>query len=452
MNFKHIFLVTLLAFLIRTQDDAFSQGLKGRWGFGFSGGASQQYSDLAVTPFGFGGEGVLTYRLTDKLSINLAAGYNTLGFKLPGISKTFVTNLFFGDLYADYEFMRIGRFRPFFMAGFGGFNFQVEQNKRYNDAEALLGGGFRFFVTPTMAVSFFGTAKYTTGDDLDGGRRGNKINDAYLTARAGVTFYLGPKTTVPEENLFTRLDKEGEEGDEPFFTETDENPQPTEGDEGDEDLGDFLNKLSTLENQQQGMDATAAASGAVTVEEYVRLRSRIDELNEAIERKEREIYKLQQEIASRQGTINAIQQTRVPPQTTPIKPTSVSTIAMRIQDISSAYESALNKFYSRRFSEAISIFSAIIQKYPNHSLASNCQYWIGESYFAAGDYVSAIDAFQKVMNYERTLKRDDALYMMGRAYMQLGQNDQAAAMFNKLLNQYPDSEYVDSVRKYLNQL
>ncbi len=441
MNFKHISLVTLLAIGINTPaQDVFSQGLKGRWGFGFGVGAQQQYSDLAVTPFGFGGEGFLTYRLTEKLSINLAAGYNTLGFKLPGVAKTFVTNLFFGNLYADYEFMQLGRIRPFLMAGFGGMNFQVEQNKRYNDAEALLGGGVRFFVTPNMAVSLFGNAKYTTGDDLDGGQRGgNKINDAYFTARAAVTFYLGGKPSAPEEVLFTKMDTE---------PVPDESDQPTET---DEDLGSFLNKLSTLEDQQQGMVAESGAGETVTVEEYVRLRSRIDELNEAIERKEREIYKLQQEIASRQGTINAIQQTQVPSQTT-IRPTSISTTPVRIQDISTAYENALNKFYSRRFSEAISIFSAIIQKYPNHSLASNCQYWIGESYFAAGDYLSAIDAFQKVLNYERTLKRDDALFMLGRAYMELGKNDQAIAMFNRLLTQHPDSEYVDSVRKYLKRL
>ena len=36
--------------------------------------------------------------------------------------------------------------------------------------------------------------------------------------------------------------------------------------------------------------------------------------------------------------------------------------------------------------------------------------------------------------------------------MELGKNDQAIAMFNRLLTQHPDSEYVDSVRKYLKRL
>ncbi|MDQ7052633.1 MAG: tetratricopeptide repeat protein [candidate division KSB1 bacterium] len=91
-------------------------------------------------------------------------------------------------------------------------------------------------------------------------------------------------------------------------------------------------------------------------------------------------------------------------------------------------------------------------RYPQHRLASNCWYWIGESYFALGDLNNALQAFNEVLNYRNSFKTDDALLMLGRIYMRQGNAEMARQMFNRLQQDYPDSEYVPRAQRYLNQL
>ncbi|RMD93897.1 MAG: tetratricopeptide repeat protein [Calditrichaeota bacterium] len=439
-----------LALIFAVVRSANSQGLKGRWGWGLGLGAQQQYSDRPVTPLGIGGEGVLTYRLTDKVSLNLAAGFSTLGFKATG-SKTFFTSVIYGDLLADYEFLRLshGKLRPFLQAGvgalnFGGANYTLtfpgSSRHRFNDAEVVFGGGLRYFLNPTTAINLTGNAKYTTSDGLDGGLTTNKINDAYFTFRAGITFYRGAKTTAPEENLFTEVPEEETD----VIDSNDVNGESEESSE----MGGFLSKLSALEGRSSEMEANKQT----TMEEYIRLRSRIDELNNTIEKKEREIYALQKEIASKQGNINTVGRGNIAARPNFQSEESIAPAQVNIADIASAYETALNKFYSRRYQEAITIFQNILARYPRHSLASNCQYWIGESYFAENNFRAAIEAFQKVLAYDRSLKKDDALFMMGQAYMKMGQKELAKDAFNQLLTQFPNSEFTHQGRQYLNRL
>lgn len=425
---------------------AHAQGLKGRLGWGFGLGAQQQYSDLANTPFGFGGEGLLTYRLTDKVSVSFHTGYNTLGFRIPPATKATTTNLIYGDLVLDYELSQKSSIRPFFNAGVGAFNFlNTAANKRFFDGEFLLGAGFRIFLSPSSALTFSGNAKYTTGDDLDGATRGgNNLNDAYFSLRTGLTFYLGAGSSIRDEELFTDLQRQRGDKDDPFFTPIDEaEPDAEEEDQGD--YGNFLQKISSLEN-------SGAPSGKITMTEYIRLKSRIDELNSMIENKEREISNLQITLTQKQGTIAALEtQSKFANRSAqPLTPLDYNSIV--VNDFSSSYEQALSKFYARQHAESIAIFEKLMQRFPNHSLASNCQYWIGENYFAARNYSNAIDAFQRVLSFERSLKKDDALMMMGRAYMELGMPQDAREAFNRLLQEYPQSEFVEDAEKALRNL
>lgn len=83
--------------------------------------------------------------------------------------------------------------------------------------------------------------------------------------------------------------------------------------------------------------------------------------------------------------------------------------------ISTAYKDALDRFRGRRYSETIDILQWLLQQYPNDILASNCEYWIGESYFGLSDYKKAYAAFKRVTLYNGTTKRNDAVIMMKRA-------------------------------------
>jgi len=109
----------------------------------------------------------------------------------------------------------------------------------------------------------------------------------------------------------------------------------------------------------------------------------------------------------------------------PKKPDSKKPVAARAEKsgpvtgresrITTAYKDALNRFRGRRYNETIDILNWLLQQYPNDALASNCEYWIGESYFGLADYRKAYSAFKRVTLYNGSTKRNDAVVMMRRA-------------------------------------
>ena len=97
-------------------------------------------------------------------------------------------------------------------------------------------------------------------------------------------------------------------------------------------------------------------------------------------------------------------------------------------------------------------FSEILERAPDSDLADNARYWIGEARYLQRRFRPALAEFTKVLAYPYTEKADDAQLMIARAYLALGESDQAVAAFRKLLQNYPGSEYVDEAREELRQL
>ena len=87
-----------------------------------------------------------------------------------------------------------------------------------------------------------------------------------------------------------------------------------------------------------------------------------------------------------------------------------------------------------------------------HKMAGSCQFWLGKSLFDMGKYREAIDEFYKVMTYDNSLKKDDALLWMGKAYLNLNMGDHARETFNRLVMEYPNSEFVAEAQSYLAKL
>ena len=83
--------------------------------------------------------------------------------------------------------------------------------------------------------------------------------------------------------------------------------------------------------------------------------------------------------------------------------------------ISVAYSDALVRFRARRYNEAIDILQWLLRQYPDDILASNCEYWMGESYFGLANYKEAYAAFKRVTFYSSSTKKNDAVTMMRRA-------------------------------------
>ncbi len=116
------------------------------------------------------------------------------------------------------------------------------------------------------------------------------------------------------------------------------------------------------------------------------------------------------------------------------------------------YQQAMTAYQNRNYRDALSRFSSVLSANRNHALSDNCQYWVGECYFALKDYNQAIIAFEKVFTFLKSNKDDDAQFKLGYTYFKLCDTNRAQEEFNRLITNYTKSEYVPRAQSYLNRL
>jgi len=123
-----------------------------------------------------------------------------------------------------------------------------------------------------------------------------------------------------------------------------------------------------------------------------------------------------------------------------------------VHDYEIVYKEARRFFQDHRYRQAAHRFRQLLQVSQGHSLSDNCQYWIGECYFAQGKYYQAIAEFTKVGAYDAADKKDDAQIMLGLAFIKLGEVQHAQSELDWLVSAFASSEYVSRAYRYLRQL
>jgi tol-pal system protein YbgF len=109
-------------------------------------------------------------------------------------------------------------------------------------------------------------------------------------------------------------------------------------------------------------------------------------------------------------------------------------------DAEAMYEQAAKDFTQGRFELALSGFRTLLVAAPNHELADNALYGVGESFYALAKYDSAQVAYQQVeQRYPKGDRVPAALYKLGMTYEKLGDKPSARATFQRLQQKYPRS-------------
>ncbi|MFQ5751334.1 MAG: tol-pal system YbgF family protein [bacterium] len=116
------------------------------------------------------------------------------------------------------------------------------------------------------------------------------------------------------------------------------------------------------------------------------------------------------------------------------------------------YQDALDDVYGHRYTTAIAKFEDLLKLNDTNNLADNCQYWMGESYYALGNYELAIAEFEKVYAFENNNKADDAQFIIGMEYLKIGEHRLAQIELNNLLIFYENSEYITKAEQQLLDL
>ncbi len=104
----------------------------------------------------------------------------------------------------------------------------------------------------------------------------------------------------------------------------------------------------------------------------------------------------------------------------------------------SLYERSNESLLRRQFGDAEAGFSNFLQKYPDHSLAGSAQYWLGETFYAQGDFKRAASNFlQGYKKYPKSRRAPDSLLKLGISLNRLGQAEQACAAYAAVSAEYP---------------
>lgn len=110
---------------------------------------------------------------------------------------------------------------------------------------------------------------------------------------------------------------------------------------------------------------------------------------------------------------------------------------------SGGYQQAYDNLLGRRFGEAEAGFKTFLGQNADSPLAGDAQYWLGETYYAQGDYKSAAQSFLKgYKSYPKNRKAPDSLLKLGMSLQKLGQKEQACGSYSQVTKAYPKAASV----------
>ncbi|MDG5815961.1 tetratricopeptide repeat protein [Chitinispirillales bacterium ANBcel5] len=138
-----------------------------------------------------------------------------------------------------------------------------------------------------------------------------------------------------------------------------------------------------------------------------------------------------------------------PPAT--FSPSSASALLSPSQDYE-IYRKGLQAYNARNFNQSKRLFSQVVENFPEGSWAQDAQYWVGESYYAMGDFASAVSAFRRVLSLNNAPKAEDAMFKLGLSFIRMGQVREAREALQMLIDRYPASDYKDRAQNFLKDL
>lgn len=128
---------------------------------------------------------------------------------------------------------------------------------------------------------------------------------------------------------------------------------------------------------------------------------------------------------------------------TPTGQTSVASATPATNDPNQAYNDAFNLLSQQDFPGAETALRRFVATFPQHPLAGNAQYWLGETFYVRGLFQDAAGAFAaSLSNYPQGAKAVDSLLKLGMTLAAMGQTQDACITFSEIGNQFPSAPLV----------
>ena len=119
----------------------------------------------------------------------------------------------------------------------------------------------------------------------------------------------------------------------------------------------------------------------------------------------------------------------------------------------SAYMKGLDTFKAGNMPAAREIFTKFLEQYPQHDLAANSHYWIGETHYSEKSYEPAILSFQEVIkNYPLKEKVPAAMLKQAMAFKAINDTKSARYVLKKLGEGFPKSDEALKAKELLKEM
>lgn len=117
------------------------------------------------------------------------------------------------------------------------------------------------------------------------------------------------------------------------------------------------------------------------------------------------------------------------------------------------YRQAIMLFGRGRHADARRAFQQVFDSEPTGDLADNALFWIGETYYAAGDYTNAVRHYSRVVNeFSDQNKAPDALFKIALAQARTGDLALARRTLQQVIEKYPYSSTASSAKAELQRI
>ncbi len=117
------------------------------------------------------------------------------------------------------------------------------------------------------------------------------------------------------------------------------------------------------------------------------------------------------------------------------------------------YDRVMEEFKHKDYEAALAGFRFFLELHGQSSLAANAQYWIGECHFRLGHYKEALKSFYDVVSYyPLSPKLAASSLKIGQIYTKMKDHEKARLMYERVVDQHPDSSEAEIARKALETI
>ena len=182
------------------------------------------------------------------------------------------------------------------------------------------------------------------------------------------------------------------------------------------------------------------------------LYSQIDAQNQLIQILTEKVERLEFELATLGNKVDRVNQDmdfRLSELNTQ-KPTEKTDIVPEKTGDKEAYDRAYDELKKGNYEVAEQAFLKFMTDYPESSLLGNANYWLGESYYARGQYAEAAGLFADgFTKYKDNTKAPDNMLKLGLTMKALNKKAEACTAFKGLASEFPKAN--ESLKKRANE-